>query len=79
MENYCNAMCPHLKKGKYCNDCLVKAWMNNQLTAYDVDKVVEQLESLKTINVDMGFGTTVSTLRKDIVMEVVKGGGVDGN
>lgn len=48
-----------------------------QPTAYDPDKVVEQLENLKTINVDIGFETTVSTLRKDVVMEIVKAGGTD--
>lgn len=46
-------------------------------TAYDPEKVVEQLENLKTINVDIGFGTTVSTLRKDVVIEIVKAGGTD--
>ena len=44
MENYCNALCPKLQKGEYCNDCIVKAWLNNQPTAYDVDKVVAKLE-----------------------------------
>lgn len=44
---------------------------------YDPDKVVQQLENLKTINVDIGFETTVSTLRKDVVMEIVKAGGAD--
>ena len=46
-------------------------------TAYDVDKVVEQLEELKTINVDISFGTIIRTLRKDVVLEIVKGGGVN--
>lgn len=41
MENYCNALCPKLQKGEYCNNCIVKAWLNNQPTAYDTDKVVE--------------------------------------
>ena len=44
MKNYCNALCPKLQKGKYCNDCIVKAWLNNQPTAYDVDEVVAKLE-----------------------------------
>lgn len=48
-----------------------------QPTAYEPDKVVEQLESLKTINVDVGFGTVVNTLRKDVVLEIVKVGGTD--
>lgn len=50
-----------------------------QPTAYDPDKVAEQLENLKTINVDIGFGTLANTLRKEIVLDIVKGGGVDGN
>ena len=54
-------------------------FIDREPTAYDPDKVVEQLENLKTINVDIGFGTTVSTLRKDVVMEIVKAGGADGN
>ena len=44
MKNYCNALCPKLQKGEYCNDCIVKAWLNNQPTAYDVGKVVAKLE-----------------------------------
>lgn len=76
MENYCNALCPKLQKGEYCNDCIVKAWLNNQPTAYSVGKVVEELEKAKTINVDVGFGTIYKTIRKDVVVEIVKQGGV---
>ena len=71
-----------LRKKLYRNtsdlDMMVDA-VNDEPTAYDPDKVVEQLENLKTINVDIGFGTTVSTLRKDVVMEIVKAGATDGN
>lgn len=56
---------------------LITKHLDAQPTAYDPDKVVEQLENLKTINVDIGFETTVSTLRKDVVMEIVKAGGTD--
>lgn len=55
----------------------VKDVINNMPTAYDPDKVVEQLENLKTINVDIGFGTLANTLRKEVVLDIVKGGGVD--
>ena len=44
MKNYCNALCPKLQKGEYCNNCIVKAWLNNQPTAFDADKVVSELE-----------------------------------
>lgn len=47
-----------------------------QQTVCDPDKVAEQLENLKTINVNIGFETTVGTLRKDVVMEIVKAGGI---
>ncbi len=62
-------------------DCLdflcVASVIDAQPTAFDPGKVVEQLESLKTINVDVGFGTVVNTLRKDVVLEIVKAGGTD--
>ena len=66
MENYCNALCPKLQKGEYCNNCIVKAWLNNQPTAYDVDKVIEQLEELN----DNEFTYAA-------VMAIVRGGGVN--
>ena len=47
-----------------------------QQTAYDVDKVVEELEKVKTINVDVGFGTIYKTIRKDVAIEIVKQGGI---
>ena len=66
----------------------VKDVINNMPTAYDVDKVVEQLEEVEKImtspvNVDC-FGEecrasdcTVCLISKAI--EIVKGGGVDGD
>lgn len=48
-------------------------------TAYDIDKVVEELEKAKTINVDVGFGTIYKTIRKDVALEIVKQGGVTGD
>ena len=88
MENYCNALCPKLKKGEYCNNCIVKAWLNNQPTAYDMDKVVEQLEELgqkmsesksiqkygKSSPANHRYYKAVSVKR---AIEIVKGGGVD--
>lgn len=46
-------------------------------TAYDVDKVVAELEKAKTINVDVGFGTIYKAIRKDAAIEIVKAGGID--
>ena len=52
--------------------------IDKQPTAYDKDRVVKQFENLKTINIDIGFGTLANTLRKEVVLDIVKGGGVDG-
>ena len=57
MENYCNALCPKLQKGEYCNDCIVKAWLNNQPTAFDVDLVVDQLGKRSMLSRPMGIVT----------------------
>ena len=70
MDNYCNALCPKLQKGEYCNDCIVKAWLNNQPTAYDMDKVVEQLENDEKHTFD-------GCINKRYAIEIVKGGGVN--
>lgn len=70
MENYCNALCPKLQKGEYCNNCIVKAWLNNQPTAYDVDEVVEQLENDEKHTFD-------GCINKRYAIEIVKGGGVN--
>ena len=50
--------------------------INEQPTAYSVDKAVDELEKAKTINVDVGFGTIYKTIRKDVAIEIVKQGGV---
>lgn len=44
-------------------------------TAYDVDEVVAELGKVKTINVDVGFGTIYKAIRKDAAIEIVKAGG----
>lgn len=77
MKNYCNALCPKLQKGEYCNNCIVKAWLNNQPTAYDVDKVVEQLEKkIQTheccIEYEKKNGTITEEFQQRKVVEVLK-------
>ena len=46
----------------------------NEPTAYDIDKVVDELKEMKTINVDVGYGTICKTVRKDVAIEIVKHG-----
>ena len=76
MENYCNALCPKLQKGEYCNNCIVKAWLNNQPTAYDMDKVVEQLnDNFRVVRTDEDLEWNRAM---DEAITIVKGGGVNG-
>ena len=75
MENYCNALCPKLQKGEYCNNCIVKAWLNNQPTAYDMDKVVAQLnDKFRVVRTDEDLEWNRAM---DDAITIVKGGGVD--
>ena len=76
MENYCNALCPKLQKVEYCNNCIVKAWLNNQPTAYDTDKVVEQLEAYSNADEAERLGTMPVVELVDTI-KIVKGGGAD--
>lgn len=45
----------------------------SQLTAYDVDKVVEQIRDMQAEMEQFGLGDMPSD-----IIEIVKGGGVDG-
>ena len=75
MKNYCNALCHKLQKGEYCNDCIVKAWLNNQQTAYDTDKVVEQLnDKFRVVRTDEDLEWNRAM---DDAITIVKGGGVN--
>ena len=83
MENYCNALCPKLQKGEYCNNCIVKAWLNNQPTAYDTDKVVEKLEEVKNKDTEIALDEAQKercfwyAQGMNRAIEIVKGGGVE--
>ena len=73
MKNYCNALCHKLQKGEYCNDCIVKAWLNNQPTAYDVDEVVAKLEKKRDKLSEEGCCLSAKQIKDAI--EIVKAGG----
>ena len=75
MKNYCNALCHKLQKGEYCNDCIVKAWLNNQPTAYDTDKVVAQLnDKFRVVRTDEDLEWNRAM---DDAITIVEGGGVE--
>ena len=70
LENYCSALCLKTKKGEYCKNCIVKSWLNNQPTAFDVDKVVEQLEEFRAELAQFGADGILTDM-----LEVVRAGG----
>ena len=48
-------------------------------TAYDVDAVVEQLEDRSTLSRPVGWTKSYEIITLKDAVEIVKGGGVDGN
>ena len=46
-----------------------------QPTAYDVDKVVEKLESLSNAEADYYYASSNDVIDRDDAIEIVKGGG----
>ena len=55
-------------------------WLNmiyRQPTAYDVEKVVEQLEGLSNAEADYYYASSNDVIDRDDAIEIVKGGGVD--
>lgn len=56
----------------------VKDVINNMPTAYDVDKVVRQLEAYSNADEAERLGTMPVVELADAI-KIVKGGGVDGN
>lgn len=52
---------------------------NAQPTAYDPDKVVEQLEDRSTLSRPVGWTKSYEIITLKDAVEIVKGGGVDGN
>lgn len=58
----------------------IDEFIKNQPTAYDVDKVVEELSKKQN---NKGFGGTLQEMFYDSglddAIEIVKGGGIDGN
>jgi hypothetical protein len=52
--------------------------INNQPTAFDVDKVIEQLDELVTINMEV-IGVRADYVNLAHVIKIVKRGGIDEN
>ena len=48
-------------------------------TAYDPDKVVQQLEDRSTLSRPVGWTKSYEIITLKDAVEIVKGGGVDGN
>ena len=64
-----------------CRLCLesTKEIIDNQSTAFDLDKVMEQLEDRSTLARPVGWSKTYEIIMLKDAIEIVKGGGVDGN
>lgn len=54
---------------------VVKDVINNMPTAYDPDKVVEQLESLSNAEADYYYASSNDVIDREDAIEIVKGGG----
>ena len=73
---------PHCENKDYENGMFstMKYYMpkiiNDEPTAYDVDKVVEQLESLSNAEADYYYASSNDVINRDDVIEIVKGGGI---
>ena len=66
--------------GRNYNKSQMKAildFIDSQPTAYDPDKVVEQLEDYSNVNEAERLGT-IPVIELDDAIGIVKGGGVDG-
>lgn len=63
-----------------CRMCIesTKEIIDEQPTAYDPDKVVEQLETYSNADEAEQLGT-IPVIELNEAIEIVKGGGVDGN
>lgn len=57
----------------------VRKVINDMPTAYDVDKVVQQLEDRSTLSRPVGWTKSYEIITLKDAVEIVKGGGVDGN
>ena len=51
--------------------------IESQPTAYNVDKVIEQLESLSNAEADYYYASSNDVIDREDAIEIVKGGGVD--
>lgn len=56
---------------------LVESWINEQPTAYKVDKVVEQLEEKSQLVRPYGWVYPYEVILTKDVMKIVKAGGID--
>ena len=63
-----------------CVDLITLAQViDNQPTAFDTDKVIEQLESLSNAEADYYYASSNDVIDRDDAIEIVKGGGVDAD
>lgn len=54
-----------------------KAFIDEQPTAYDVEKVVEELEGLSNAEADYYYAKSNDVIDREYAIDIVKAGGVD--
>lgn len=69
----------HVIHCAYSDDLEILEKIDEQPTAFDVDKVVEQLEKRSTLAKPVGWTKSYEIVILNDAVEIVKGGGVDGN
>jgi hypothetical protein len=67
-----------LSNGTLVNTNAVLYLLEEYPTAYDVEKVVEQLEDRSTLSRPVGWTKSYEIITLKDAVEIVKGGGVDG-
>lgn len=77
-KKFCKRFCTNLADVTTCKrkeNCGIMEWIENQPTAYDVDKVIELMESLKANNEDAGreIDKFIRNQHIDICISIVKG------
>ncbi len=68
-----------LSNGTLVNTNAVLYLLEEYPTAYDVDKVVEQLEDRSTLSRPVGWTKSYEIITLKDAVEIVKGGGVDAD
>ena len=80
-EHFCEENCGNRRCRDEFDKCTFIMALEQEPTAYDLDKVVKEInEWTFNANIDVGDGTVMNhnLIVRDTAIEIVKGGGVNG-